>query len=359
MRAAKGTLSHRSRRSAGRKGIALLMVLWVLAILTVIVFSFAYMTRAETQAAITFKGWTTKKFLAEAGIERGIMEIFYRAQNLGGVPLEGLEVWQIDGTPYTVDTGSGRFVVSIVDESGKININTLTDSSGIILKDLLMNTGVQEEDADTIVDSVLDWKDKTGGDLHRLHGAGDDYYMSLPTPYKPRHDNFETLEELLLVKGVTPDILYGDGKRKGIIDFLTVHSGTRAINLMAAPREVLAAIPGLEADDVEQIISLRESQTDVAAIQAFTGKVTPPFNGLVNTGNRGSTFTLESVGYTGGEKTGYSVKATVNVRALSSAPRPSATGAATALTAAAARPPYRYLYYKSPAEVTYDRDNSR
>jgi general secretion pathway protein K len=344
---------------AGERGIALLMVLWVLTILTVIVFSFAYMTRAETQAAVTFKEWTAKKFLAEAGIERGIMEIFYRMQNLGGVPLEGLEVWQTDGTPYTVETGSSRFVVSIVDESGKISINTLTDSSAIILKNLLMNSGLQEEDADTIVDSILDWKDKAGGDLHRLHGAGDDYYASLPTPYKPRHDNFETLEELLLVKGVTPEILYGDRKKKGIVDFITVSSRTPAINLMAAPKEVLAAIPGLEADDVEQIISLRENQPDVTAILAFRGKITPPFNGLVNAMSNGSTFTLESVGYTGAEKTGYAVKATVTVGALPSAPRPATAVPSAALTTAASKPPYTYRYYKSPADVKYDRDSVR
>jgi general secretion pathway protein K len=335
------------------------MVLWVLTILTVIVFSFAFMTRAETQAAMTFKDWTVKKFLAEAGIERGIMEIYYRTQNLNAPLEEGLEVWRTDGTPYTVDTGGGRFVVSIVDESGKINVNTLTDSSGIILKNLLMNSGVQEEDADTIVDSILDWKDKTGGDLHRLHGAGDDYYMSLPTPYKPRHDNFQTLEELLLVKGVTPQILYGDGKRKGIIDFLTVKSPSPVINLMAASREVLEAIPGLEDDDVEQIISLREAETDMKAFQAFKGKVTPPFNGLVNAVSRGSTFTLESVGYTGEAKTGYAVRATVNVGALSSAPRRAATGPSAALTPAASKPPYTYLYYKSPADVKYGSDSVR
>ena len=359
MRAGKRALRPGNSPATGRNGIALLMVLWVLTILTVIVFSFAYMTRAETRAAVTFNEWTAKKFLAEAGIERGIMEIFYRMQNLGGVPLEGLEVWRTDGTPYTVDTGSGRFVVSIVDESGKIDINTLTDSSGIILKNLLMNSGVQEEDADTIVDSILDWKDKTGGDLHRLHGAGDDYYMSLPTPYKPRHDNFETLEELLLVKGVTPEILYGDGKKKGIIDFLTVKSGMSAVNLMAAAREVLAAIPGLEAGDIEQIISLRESQTDVTAMQAFTGKVPPPFHGLVSASSKGSTFTLESAGYTGESKAGYSVRATVTVRGIPSASTTSRRGSSTTLETAAAKLPYTYLYYKSPADVKYDRDNGR
>lgn len=347
------------------------MVLWVLTILTVIVFAFSYMTRAETYASLTFKEWTAKKFLAEAGIERGAMEIFYRKQNLNTALEEGSEVWKTDGTPYTVETGNGRFVVSIIDESGKISINTLNDTSGIILKNLLINAGVQEEIADTIVDSTLDWKDSQGGAIHRLHGAGDDYYMSLPTPYKPRHDNFETLEELLLVKGMTPQILYGNGQKKGIIDFLTVNSTSGAINLKAAAKEVLAAIPGLGEDDVAAILSLRESTSDAAGIQTFVGKVTPPFNGLVNVGAEGGIFTIESVGYKGDAKTGCAIRATVGIGAT-----PGATPAVTInprrmrggrVVSAPAQPvvadagsnaTFTYLYYKSPADVKYDSDSS-
>ncbi len=104
--------------------------------------------------------------------------------------------------------------------SGKISLNALTDISGIILKNLLVNQGVSPEDADTIVDSILDWKD--ADDLHRLHGAESDYYLSLPNPYKAGDVPFETLEVLALVKGVTPEILYGTEKKRGIIHFLTL-----------------------------------------------------------------------------------------------------------------------------------------
>ena len=50
----------------------------------------------------------------------------------------------------------------------------LTDANGIILNNLLVNLGIPGEDANTIVDSILDWKD--ADDLHRLHGAEDTYY---------------------------------------------------------------------------------------------------------------------------------------------------------------------------------------
>ena len=103
-------------------------------------------------------------------------------------------------------------MVRIFNESGKISLNGLTDASGIMVNNLLVNLGSPPEEANRIVDSILDWKDED--DLHRLNGAESDYYQSLPHPYKARNADFESLEELLLVKGVTPDILYRTDARK-------------------------------------------------------------------------------------------------------------------------------------------------
>jgi len=89
-------------------GIALLIVLWVMVILMVIVFSFSLLARTETYSALAFKEGVEKKFLAEAGIERGIMELFYRQRNLN---VEGSEVWKTDGTTYSETLGVGSYRV--------------------------------------------------------------------------------------------------------------------------------------------------------------------------------------------------------------------------------------------------------
>ncbi len=329
--------SSRTAISRGSQGIALLMVLWVLTILMVIVFSFSYMGRTEALAVLSFREGVEKKWLAEAGVERGITEIFYRNMHKNqAVVLEGTEVWKTDGTPHKIRTDNGYFVISIIDETGKVDINTLNDTSGIILKNLLVNSGVLEENAETIVDSILDWKDKTGGGVHRLHGAGDDYYMSLPNPYKTKHDNFDTLEELLLVKGVTYEILYGDGKKRGVIDFLTVNSKSPIINVMAAPKEVLTAIPGITPEIADNIISLRENQAGTPNFQQLLANVQPPFNSFVRP-TASNTFTIDAAGYKGDNKQGYAVRATVGIEGNNK---------------------YRYLYYKSPAEVRRDSASS-
>ena len=309
--------------SGPQKGIALLMVLWVLTILTVMVFSFSYMARTEAYAALSFRQTIEKKFLAEAGIERGMAELFYINSNKGkAIVKPGDEVWRTDGRPYKILTENGYYSIGITNEGGKVDINT---TSELILRNLLLNLGLNLDDVDIIVDSVMDWKDSD--DLHRLHGAEDDYYMSLPNPYKAKNANFETLEELLLVKGLSPEILYGDKGKKGIIDFLTITSRMTTININAAPREVLLAIPGITPELADSILAVRETR-DIQDIQGILGNnylLAAPYVDQAGT----DAFTIESTGYKDTEKSGYTIRATV---------RPEGTNK------------FKYIYYKTSVD---------
>jgi len=305
--------------TTSEEGVALLMVLWVLTILMVIVLSFSFMTRTETLATLAFREGMEKKFLAEAGIQRGIEEIYYMKQNPQLAQLEESDAWKTDGTPYSGRLGEGDYAVRITDESGKIDINTLTDASGIILKTLLIQMGVEDEQGDTIVDSILDWKD--ADDLVRLHGAESDYYQSLPNPYKAKNANFDTLEELLLVKGMTYEIFFGGGGKKGLVNFITINSGMNIINVNAAPKEVLMAIPGITPEIADAIISYRQNKK-IMNIQEVGVPPGTAYIGPVD----GNTFAIEAIGHKGDEKKGYPIKAVVTLDGNK----------------------YRYLYYKSP-----------
>ncbi|MGC2061616.1 MAG: hypothetical protein WA610_01465 [Thermodesulfovibrionales bacterium] len=302
------------------RGIALLMVLWVLMILMVIVLSFSYMTRTEALGSLGFRNSVTKKFMAEAGIQRAVMEVIYRSQNKGLPPVEGQEAWRLDGSQHRMQTENGYYIVSILDESGKVDINKTPE---LILKNILMNRGLKEEDADTIVDSIQDWRDPD--DLHRLHGAESDYYMSLRNPYKARDADFETIEELLLVKGVTSELLYGGGSSRGLIDILTVNAKPGKINLTGAPREILLAIPGMTSELADALIANRSAQPALSVQEILGGayeaisKYADPLETNV--------FTVESAGYQGNDKAGYGIRATIMLDTNNT---------------------IKYLYYKSP-----------
>jgi general secretion pathway protein K len=314
-------------------GIALIIVLWVMALLIVISLSFSVMARTEVFSTITFKEQMINKYLAEAGMQRAIMEIFYRNANKNNqITFAGEEVYRTDGKFYYGEMSNGYYKFSINDESGKININTLTDSSGIILDNLLVDSGIEKETADTIVDSILDWKD--ADDLTRLHGAESDYYMSLPNPYKAKNANFDNLEELLLVKGVTSEILYGNEEKPGLINFITLYSNTNPININTAAPEVLRAIPFMSDDNVQQIMNYRNAdntQKDGTAIQtALAGDYTK-ISQYITTGDS-NVYAIEVLGYKekDNDKKGYPLKAIIMIEGNDR---------------------YRILYYQSPANI--------
>ena len=314
-------------RYGSQRGIALIVTLWLLVILIVMVFSFSLSVRTESLAAYTNKERIENKFLAEAGIERAIMEIFYRSlyknQN---IILDDSGVWEADGTVYREQLEDGYYKTRIINESGKLDINSLSDMSGIILNNLLVNLGIPKENADIIVDSILDWKDED--DLHRLNGAENEYYEALPKPYKAKNGPFDSVEELLLVRGVTQEILYGSKERRGLVEFLTVHSKTGKINLKYAPKELLIAVPGMTEDNVENIMNERKLKLagSINVDQMNLNEKNSTVSQYVGT-DESSVFTIDSSGYINSEKHAYSIRAIVVIHGSKM---------------------YRYLYYKSP-----------
>lgn len=288
-----------------RHGIALIMVLWVLAILMTIVFSFSYTARTETFSALSFKQNTAHKFLSEAGFERAVVELLYDMNN---PVLEDAEPLRKDGTTYEYQTNGGSYSFSIIDESGKVDLNKAPE---VLLRAMFSHFVSEDEDADGMVDSLLDWRD--ADDLHRLHGAESDYYESLPTPYEAKNADFETVEELILVKGVTAELLYGSPERKGIIDYLTVHAPSGKINIEAAPREVLLSVPGMTSDFADAIIASRASE-DTEQLEGIVGLDVAAFSSYAVSGTEGNTFTIDAVGYETRDQSGYATRATVSIQ---------------------------------------------
>jgi general secretion pathway protein K len=306
------------------------MVLWVIIILLAVAFSFSLLARSEAFSTLRFKQDLEGKFLAEAALERALMEIFYRLTYKNQPQIEeGREVFRVDGRSYSTEMGKDKYELRISDESGKINVNLMTDFSGIILNNLLVNLGVEKEKADIIVDSILDWKDEDN--LHRLHGAEDEHYQTMPRPYKAKNKPFDTIEELLLVRGIDRDILYGAGERPGLVNFVTIYGSTEKININAAPREILMAVPGMTAEAADRLIEARDSGEIVAhsAILAITGDNSLNVSRYIDI-TESNAYTIEGLGYPAGRKRGYGIRATILIESGAKA---------------------KFLYYRSPAEV--------
>lgn len=243
------------------KGIALLFVLWVMTALAVVVAASASSMREELFALRNFKEEAEAYYLAFAGIQQAMAEVLNADRDEGSNSTRydsWEETWRTNPPAYeNVPLGRGSYRVVVVDEESKLSINRASPDA---LRRLLEATGMEGALLDTVVDSILDWRDPDRD--HRLSGAEDDYYLSLPRPYRAKNGEFDSLEELLLVKGVTPEVLYGSrdssrGERRyrGIAQHLTVEN-TTGVNINTASPEVLFAI-GLNRSEVARIMERR------------------------------------------------------------------------------------------------------
>ncbi len=267
-------------------GVALIISLWVLVFLTVIVTEFSASMRTETNITRNFKVESESYYLALAGIEKAKEEIMSPSivqclDEKGNITFKKIEDTKEKdkGSIQREDLKLEKWTYSyvIIDEESKLNLNTATPD---MLKRLFSATGVKDKALDTIVDSIIDWRDPDN--LKQLNGAEEDYYRSLQEPYSSKDRNFDTVEELLLVKGMTQEILYGSSEKKsedlfkGVSQFLTVKS-TGMININTAPKEVLeAAFGGIQAD----IINAQREQ-----IGCFTSPLTNIRNSVIKSTN--------------------------------------------------------------------------
>jgi len=118
------------------------------------------------------------------------------------------------------DDGSYSPHYGVIDEGGKLNINSLIgiDPTGQVLYNALLSLQSVIPDMTTdIADAIVDWVD--ADDTPRATGVESSYYQSLSPSYSAKNGPLNSLDELLLVKGVTPYILYGgDTNRNGVQD---------------------------------------------------------------------------------------------------------------------------------------------
>jgi general secretion pathway protein K len=120
-----------------------------------------------------------------------------------------------------------------------------------LLKGLFMSVGLPAEDVDRLADAIMDWRDPD--DAKRLNGAEAPEYRAAGRNYVPANANFETIEEVQRVLGMTPEIY------AKIADLITVHSRQPGIDPAGASRGVLLAIPNMTPEIVDAYIAQREA----------------------------------------------------------------------------------------------------
>ena len=265
---------HSSNLTYRQSGVALVIVLWMLSLLTILAMGYSRMVRVETGLTANMVHSSQAKAIAEAGIWQSISELLKPRVE---------QQWKTDGTTYSFEFKQGVIKLNIINETGKIDLNTARSE---LLHGLINSIELPEENSLDLLQSILDWRDKD--DLVRNHGAEDSDYRQLDYNYGAKDGPFNTLSELQLVMGMTTDIY------NKLLPALTIYSHQPGINPDSAPRAALLAIPGISAAQVDDFIQARSDIIDKqtpAPLIGIDSKYLSKTNGRV--------FTISSEGIIG------------------------------------------------------------
>ena len=269
-----------------RNALVLITVLWVVALLIVIVTMTAKATRLDVRVGVATSEQILGRWACRAGLEKALAIL--KEDLIASDCLT--DTWS-DNPEELDDISLGRMscAVNIVDEAAKLNVNTATKQQLMELPNM----------TDEIAAAIIDWRD--GNDDAGPGGAEIEYYINLPLGYRPRNSAFCTIREMLLVKDVTAQLLYGEDRDlngqldsneddgdattpadnadgvldEGWIKYLTCYSydrntdaeGTTRVNINEADERKLQESLGLNAENAKWIVENRNNNyTSIAAL---------------------------------------------------------------------------------------------
>lgn len=284
----KPGMNHNIQNS---RGVVVILVLWVLMILTALAISLGKNAHIEMSLTKNSLGKLKSKYIARGGIMYGLNQIAVDSEDTASNQEDTLYYCgirkddKVDVKELFKDKklGDGVFTVfykqknnpddkeemtyGLSDEERRINLNALSLQNVSVFIELLRLLDVEEDVAKTIAYSVMDWIDQDGNKSDYRYGTENDYYEGLSDEYRCKNRPLESMEELLLVRGMTPEIL---SKIRPYTTLFPIN-GNLMINFDTATEIVLQAlarafaeiarISSEDADGLaEKIISYRQGQ---------------------------------------------------------------------------------------------------
>jgi type II secretory pathway component PulK len=197
--------------ASGQRGSILMITMWVVLVLAGLVLVFARTMRVEAVASVNYLSTLKTEELtrgAVAFVQARLQEEDDALKLEGEAPYEAIPLgdgyfWLL--RPNLDDDDAYYF--GIRDEASKLNLNTASEEMLLKLPEMTVE----------LAHAIIDWRDEDSEVSES--GAEKEYYLLLDEPYYAKNDYFETVEEVLLVKGANREILFGeDWNRNGVLD---------------------------------------------------------------------------------------------------------------------------------------------
>lgn len=240
---------------ARQRGVALVLVLWILLLVTISTGAYTLMARMDSLEAHTILWSTRARLAAEAGLNLAVLSLRDPDEEQRWIP---------DGRSYRIRYEDVDLELLITDERGKLNVNAAGEET---LVQLFSANGLDEGQAGQLASAVLDWID--ADTMVRPNGAEEEEYLAVGYQVGPANRGFLMIEELLQVLGL-PWALYQE-----IEPGLTVWSEEGLPDPAYAPIEALLALPDMTQEDAADFVAERHSLegTDDLSLALPSGQV--------------------------------------------------------------------------------------
>lgn len=236
------------------RGAALVVVLWLSAALGAIALSVSASVRSEAEHAAAVSDGLRAHYLATGSVDRAVQWMMWGSgpRNPDGTA----RFWEFRKQRMYMTYPSGDVVVEMLPESGKLDVNRALPQD---LVQAVSSVAGSLAAGQQIAAAILDWREP------RANSPFDAFYFQLGPTFRPRHASLEEIEELLSVRGVTPELFYGNyvedaqGRlyaRGGLRDCLSVWGTTGALDVNSASPALLEAI-GLTQAQARAVVARR------------------------------------------------------------------------------------------------------
>ena len=182
-------------RDRSEQGIALIAVIWALALLSIIAANLSVEANTSTRVARNLDESAVAQAAADAGIQRAILDLGTSTTTAGAGGFRS------DGTVYAWRFSNSTVLISIKDEASKIDLNKAPEA---LFTALFESIGVDPDQAESLADAIADFRD--ADNLKHLHGAEEPEYRDAGLAWGPKNAPFQTIEELQQVLGMTAEI---------------------------------------------------------------------------------------------------------------------------------------------------------
>lgn len=258
-----------SKSIKNSNGVALLLAVTVITLLVAVTVQFSKDMRQELIGSANYLASNTLGTMVKSGYNIGAALLQVDGGNNKSDTF--FDSWAQVGSGGLANLyGSGNLSITISDMGGRIQLNSLVDAQGKInvntinILENLFNTGklgeYSDEDISLIIDAIIDWIDP-GDEEKGIEETESSYYLSRQPSYKSKNAPLEFIEELLLIRGITSDLYYGNAEFAGLKDLVTVHGNDGKININTAPPLVLQALsPDMSEELVGDLIEFRDDE---------------------------------------------------------------------------------------------------